>query len=312
MRRIGATDLSVFPLCLGSNIFGWTADEQQSFAALDAYAAAGGNFIDTADSYSSWVDGNTGGESETIIGRWMAARGNRDEIVIATKVGKLSGLEGTSPATIRRAAEGSLKRLGTDRIDLYYAHMDDEETPVEDSLAAFGELVREGKVRHIAASNFSAARLAAALEVARANGLPEYVAIQPEYNLMDRGEYEGPLADLCLREGVSCIPYFGLAKGFLTGKYRVGGPEVASQRAGSARVYLDDRGVAVLAVLDEVAAAHSATVAAVALAWLAAQPTVVAPIASARTPEQVADLVGVAELELTAGELQRLAQAAGA
>ena len=310
MRTIANTDLTVFPLCLGSNIFGWTADVRESFAVLDAYAAAGGNFIDTADSYSAWVDGNTGGEAETIIGRWMSSRGKRDAMVVATKVGKTPGLEGLAPATIRRAAEDSLKRLETDRIDLYYAHMDDEDTPIEDSLATFGELIAEGKVRHIAASNYTAPRLAAALELARAGELPAYVAVQPAYNLLDRDEFEGPLQDLCEREGVDCIPYYGLAKGFLTGKYRPDGPDVSSQRAGSARAYLDDRGIATLTALDEVAAAHGATVAAVALAWLAAQPTVVAPIASARTPEQLAELVGVAEVDLNDAELSRLSAVA--
>jgi aryl-alcohol dehydrogenase-like predicted oxidoreductase len=311
MRTIGTSGLSVFPLCLGTNIFGWTTDERGAFDVLDAYAAAGGNFIDTADSYNAWVDGHTGGESETIIGNWMSARGNRDDIVVATKVGKMPGLEGLSPATIRRSAEDSLERLGTDRIDLYYAHLDDMSTPLEQTLAAFAELIGEGKVRYIAASNYGAPRLAEALELARTSGLPSYVAIQPAYNLMDRREYEGALADLCAREGVGCVPYFGIAKGFLTGKYRLGGPEVDSQRAGSARAYLDDRGVAVLVALDEIAAAHGATVAAVALAWLAAQPTVIAPIASARTPAQLAELVGVAQLELTAAEVLRLADTAG-
>ena len=309
MRTLGSSDLSVHPLCLGGNIFGWTADEQQSFAVLDAYAAAGGNFIDTADSYSSWIHGNSGGESETIIGRWMAARGNRDDIVIATKVGKKPGLEGLAPTTIRRAAEESLARLGTDRIDLYYAHLDDETTSLEATLGAFGELIAEGKVRHIAASNYGAPRLAEALAIARENGLPEYVAVQPHYNLVFRDEYEGALADLCVRENIGCVPYFGLASGFLTGKYRAGGPEVASARAGSAADYLDDRGIAVLAALDEVAAAHGTTVAAVALSWLAAQPGVVAPIASARTPEQLAELLPLAELELNAAELARLTAA---
>jgi aryl-alcohol dehydrogenase-like predicted oxidoreductase len=310
MRTIGATDLSVFPLCLGTNILGWTIDEQQSFAVLDAYAAAGGNFIDSADSYSVWVAGNRGGESETIIGRWMAARGNRDQIIIATKVGKLPGLTGLAPATIRRAAEDSLARLQTDRIDLYYAHSDDEGTPLQDTLAAFAELIAEGKVRHIAASNYGAPRLAEALAVARANGLPAYVALQPHYNLVHRSEYEGELADLCVREGLSCIPYSGLASGFLTGKYRVGGADPGSPRAAGARRYLDAGGTAVLAVLDELAESHDTSVAAVALAWLAAQPAVAAPIASARTPEQLADLLPVAHLVLGESELGRLAGAA--
>ncbi|MDP9259685.1 MAG: aldo/keto reductase [Actinomycetota bacterium] len=310
MRTIGSTQVAVFPLCLGSNIFGWTVDEPSAFAVLDAYAAAGGNFIDSADSYSAWVGGNSGGESETMIGRWMASRGNRDDLVIATKVGKMPGLAGLAPATIRRAAEGSLTRLGTDRIDLYYAHLDDEDTPLEDTLAAFGQLIDEGKVRHIAASNYGAPRLAEALAVARANGLPSYVAVQPHYNLVHRGDYEGELADLCAREGLSCVPYFALASGFLTGKYRIGGADTGSPRVGGARAYLDDRGVAVLAALDEVAASHGTTVAAVALAWLAAQTAVAAPIASARTPEQLADLLPFAGLVLDDGELQRLSSAA--
>ena len=308
-RAIGTTDLTVHPLCLGTNIFGWTIDEQQSFAVLDAYAAAGGNFLDTADGYSAWVPGNSGGESETIIGNWMAARGNRDDIVVATKVGKLTGLEGTSPATVRKAAEDSLRRLRTDHIDLYYAHMDDEDTPLDETLGAFGELVSAGKVRSIAASNFTAPRLAAALALGRTGRFPSYVAIQPNYNLMHRTEYEGDLASVCAREGIACIPYSALARGFLTGKYRPGGADDGSPRAGTARGYLDERGLAVLAVLDVLAASFGTTVAAVALAWLAAQPTVVSPIASARTPEQLADLLPMATLELGEPELHQLSTA---
>jgi aryl-alcohol dehydrogenase-like predicted oxidoreductase len=309
MRTIGSSDLSVFPLCLGGNIFGWTIDEAQSFAVLDAYAAAGGNFIDTADSYSAWVPGNGGGESETIIGNWMAARGNRDDIVVATKVGKSPGVEGLAPATIRRAAEASLARLRSDRIDLYYAHLDDDGTPLAETLAAFGELIRDGKVRHVAASNYTAPRLAQALDLARDGDLPSYVAIQPHYNLMHREEYEGAPAALCAREGVDCVPYSALASGFLTGKYRIGAPDTGSPRAGTARGYLDERGLAVLGVLDDLAAAHATTVAAVALAWLAAQPTVAAPIASARTAEQLAELLPMTGLELGADELERLSAA---
>jgi aryl-alcohol dehydrogenase-like predicted oxidoreductase len=310
MRTLGSSDLSVFPLCLGSNIFGWTIDESQSFAVLDAYAAAGGNFIDTADSYSAWVTGNSGGESETIIGNWMAARGNRDQMVIATKVGKSPGLEGLAPATIRRAAEASLDRLRTDRVDLYYAHTDDDNTPRDETLGAFGDLLREGKVRYIAASNYTAPRLGEALDLARGGALPSYLAIQPHYNLMHREEYEGATAELCAREGVACVPYFALASGFLTGKYRIGAAVGSgSPRAGTARGYLDERGLAVLAVLDDLAAVHATTVAAVALAWLAAQPTVATPIASARTPEQLAELLPMEELDLAAAELQRLSAA---
>jgi aryl-alcohol dehydrogenase-like predicted oxidoreductase len=310
VTNISATDLDVFPLCLGGNVFGWTADEEQSFAVLDAYAAAGGNFIDTADTYSAFAPGNSGGESETIIGRWMAARGNRDQMVIATKVGSWAQQPGLSAKNIREAAEGSLRRLQTDHIDLYYAHRDDEQTPLEETLGAFDELVRAGKVRHIAASNYTAERLAEALAVSDRAGLARYVALQQHYNLVER-EYEGELGALVAREGLSSVPYFALAKGFLTGKYRPGGADVDSPRAAGARAYLDDRGLAVLGAMDEIAAAHTTTLAAVALTWLAAQPTVVAPIASARTTEQLADLLPMADLKLTSEELDRLS-AAGA
>ncbi|HEV3218006.1 MAG TPA: aldo/keto reductase [Vicinamibacterales bacterium] len=308
MSLIDHTNLDVFPLCLGGNVFGWTADERQSFAVLDGYLAAGGNFVDTADAYSAWVPGHSGGESETIIGRWMAARGARGRMIIATKVGMAPGLKGLSPRTIRTAAEASLRRLGVDRIDLYYAHADDSETPVADSLRAFDALVKEGKVRYIAASNYTAPRLAEALAVSAREGLARYVALQPHYNLMHRSDYEGELRDLCAREGLACLPYFSLAKGFLTGKYRPG-KEVDSPRAAGAREYLDDRGLRVLAALDEIAAAHHTTVSAVSLAWLLAQPTVVAPIASARTAGQLLELLPVADVGLTAAEVARLSAA---
>ena len=305
MTRIASTTLDVFPLCLGGNVFGWTADEGQSFAVLDAYAAAGGNFIDTADAYSAWVPGHAGGESETILGRWMAARGNRDRMVIATKVGKLPGLAGLSAPTIRAAAEGSLRRLRTDRIDLYYAHADDAATPLAETLGAFDALVREGKVRHIAASNYTAARLAEALALATRAGLARFVALQPHYNLAHRGDYEGALAELCVRERLACFPYYALASGFLAGKYRPGA-NVASQRAAGATKYLDDRGLRILAALDAIAAARATTVAAVALAWLLTRPGVAAPIASARTPEQLTELLPLASLRLDADERRRL------
>jgi aryl-alcohol dehydrogenase-like predicted oxidoreductase len=304
MTKIADTELDVFPLCLGGNVFGWTADEEASFAVLDAYAEAGGNFIDTADIYAS-------GESEKILGRWLARRGRRDDMVIATKVGMGAAPErgNLKAATIRAAAEGSLKSLGVDHIDLYYAHRDDLGTPVEETLAAFDDLVREGKVRHIAASNYEAPRLAAALKISDTEGLARFVALQPNYNLVVRDEFEGDLADLCARENIGVMPYFGLARGFLTGKYRPGGPEGDSPRAKRAREHLDERGIAVLGVLDEVAAAHDTSVASVALAWLLAQPTVVAPIASARNTEQLADLLAIADLRLTADEVDRLASA---
>ncbi|MFN7988935.1 MAG: aldo/keto reductase [Thermoanaerobaculia bacterium] len=305
MARIGSTPLEVFPLCLGGNVFGWTADETQSFAVLDAYAAAGGNFVDTADVYAAWVPGNSGGESETILGRWMAARGNRDRIVVATKVGKLPGLSGLSAKTIRAAAEGSLRRLGTDRIDLYYAHADDPATPLEETLCAFDALVREGKVRAIAASNYTAERLSEALDVSKRLGLARFEALQPHYNLVHRREYEGELAGVCEREGLSCFPYYALASGFLAGKYRPGA-KVESARAAGASKYLDERGLRLLGALDAIAAARGTTDAAVALAWLLARPAVAAPIASARTPEQLAELLPAVALRLGEEEVQRL------
>jgi aryl-alcohol dehydrogenase-like predicted oxidoreductase len=307
MATIGSTKLEVFPLALGGNVFGWTADEKTSFAVLDAYAAAGGNFVDTADVYSAWASGNSGGESETIIGRWLSTRGNREKMIIATKVGMHPKLSGLSPATIRTAAEESLRRLQTDYIDLYYAHRDDENTPLEETLRAFGELVEEGKVRYVAASNYSAARLQEALNASDRAGLVRYVALQHHYNLVERDQYEGELANLVAREGLASIPYFALASGFLTGKYRAGA-KVSSQRAEKAGGYLNDRGIKILAVLDEVAAAHDVPVASVALAWLAAQPTVVAPAASARNLEQLRDLLPVADLRLTQNELSRLSE----
>jgi aryl-alcohol dehydrogenase-like predicted oxidoreductase len=305
MPRLGRSDLEVFPLCLGGNVFGWTATEQDSFAILDAYAAAGGNFIDTADSYSAWVPGHVGGESETIIGRWMSARRNRGQMIIATKVGRCPGRLGLSAKNIRAGAEASLKRLGVDRIDLYYAHADDPTTPLEETLREFDALIREGKLRCIGASNFTAERLSAALATSAREGLARYVALQPHYNLVVRDEYEGSLSEVCAREGVACVPYFALAKGFLTGKYRTG-TTVESARAEGARKYLDARGQRMLAALDDIAAAHQTTVAAVSLAWLRDRPTVVAPIASARTVAQLSELLPMASLTLTADETRRL------
>jgi aryl-alcohol dehydrogenase-like predicted oxidoreductase len=311
MAKISTTDLDVFPLALGGNVFGWTANQEESFAVLDAYAAAGGNFIDTADMYSAWAPGNSGGESETIIGRWMKARGNRDRMIIGTKVGMLESLAGLSANTIPLAAERSLGRLQTDRIDLYYAHKDDPKTPLEETLGAFDTLVREGKVRYIAASNYTAPRLAEALDVSKRRGFARFVALQPHYNLVERKEYEGELAEVVRREDLSAIPYFALAKGFLTGKYRPG-TQVKSARAAGASAYLNERGLKVLAALDEVAGAHHTTVAAVALAWLLAQPTVVAPIASARTTAQLADILPFVELRLSKEELRKLSAASEA
>ncbi|CCB75678.1 MULTISPECIES: aldo/keto reductase [Streptomycetaceae] len=309
MARIGSSDLDVFPLALGGNVFGWTADERESFAVLDAYRAAGGNFIDTADVYSIWAEGNPGGTSETVLGNWMASRGNRDELVIATKVGAHPDFKGLRAGTIKSAVEHSLRRLRTDRIDLYYTHYDDPDTPVEEFLGALDSLVEEGKVRHIGASNISAERLSEALAASKREGLASYVALQPHYNLVERDAYEGPLAEVVAEHGLSAVPYYALASGFLTGKYRPGA-EVDSARAGSAARYLEgEKGPRVLAALDEVARAHDAAPATVALAWLAAQPTVAAPIASARTVDQLPALTAVAELTLTEQELARLTEA---
>jgi aryl-alcohol dehydrogenase-like predicted oxidoreductase len=307
MKRVPGTDLDVYEIGLGGNVFGWTADRGDSFAVLDAYLDAGGNFIDSADSYSSFVPGHAGGESERMLGEWLAARPDaRDRIVLATKVGKHPGFKGLAADNIGAAAEASLERLGTDRIDLYYAHQDDPETPLEETLAAFAELIATGKVRHVAASNYSAPRLAAALRLAEAEALPRFVALQPHYSLVERDEFEGPLQDLCLAEDLAAFPYWGLARGFLTGKYRPGGPDVESPRAGAAAKYLEDRGIAVLAALDEVAAAHDAEPASVALAWLRARPAVLAPIASARNTAQLAPLIAAAALELSEQEVERL------
>ncbi len=305
MVKIGSGGLDVSRLCLGTNVFGWTADRDTSFAVLDAYVAAGGNVLDTSDSYMWRVPGNSGGESETIIGEWMTARGNRDTVVVATKVGSLPSRKGLSAANIRAACEDSLRRLRTDRIDLYYAHRDDPDTPQEETLAAFDALVRDGAVRELGASNFSADRLRSALAISAREGLASYVALQPHYNLLERAEFETELAPVLDAEGLACLPYYALAKGFLTGKYRPG-TEVDSARAEGATSYLDDRGVRVLGVLDEIAAGHGVAVAAVALAWLADRPTVAAPIASARTVDQLADLLPVLELRLTDDERQLL------
>jgi aryl-alcohol dehydrogenase-like predicted oxidoreductase len=306
MALIPRTDLDVFGLCLGGNVFGWTANRDESFAVLDAYAAAGGNFVDTADVYMAGAPGNSGGESETIIGEWLASRaGKRDDFVIATKVGKLPGLDNLRAETIRKGAEDSLKRLGVEAIDLYYAHFDDRETPLAETLGAFGELIEAGKVRYIAASNYSGARLAEALEIADREGLPRYVALQPHYNLMER-DYESDQREVCEREDVACFPFYALAKGFLTGKYRAGGDKVDSVRAEGAAQYLDERGEKMLSALDAIAAAHGVQPAAVAVAWLREQPTVLAPIASARNEKQLEPLLASVNLQLTSAELDRL------
>ncbi len=290
-------------LCLGGNVFGWTMDEDESFAVLDAYAGSGGNFLDTADSYSRWVDGHPGGESETILGRWMTARGNRDSLILATKFGQLLGVRAGS---VRAAIEGSLRRLQTDYVDLYYAHVDDPAVPLEETLGTLDQLVKEGKVRAVGASGYSAARLAEALAISDRQGLPRYVAVQPLYNMMERSQYEGELQELCVREGIACLPFFGLARGFLTGKYRPGQQAYSKRGSFAWTGQWDARSQEVLAALDAVARAHDTTVAAVALAWLAAQPGVLSPIASARTVDQLRELLPMATLELADDELGQL------
>ncbi|GAA3896973.1 aldo/keto reductase [Streptomyces sp. NPDC003328] len=309
LRKLGSSGLEVFPLSLGGNVFGWTADEAQSFAVLDAYTAAGGNFVDTADSYSAFAPGNKGGESETIIGKWVKARGNRADVVVATKVSQHPDYPGLSGANIKAAADASLRRLDTDYIDLYYTHFDRPEVPVEEIVGALDELVKAGKVRSIGASNISAERLQESLDVSDRENLARYVALQPHYNLVSRDTYEGALQDVASRAGLAAVPYFSLAAGFLTGKYRPG-TTVDSARAGRAGEYLkSERAARVLAALDEIAQARGAEIAAVALAWLADRPTVAAPIASARTPEQLPALLAVADLSLTDEESAKLTAA---
>jgi aryl-alcohol dehydrogenase-like predicted oxidoreductase len=305
-------DLDVSPLCLGGNVFGWTADEDASFAVLDAFATAypGTAFVDTADVYSAWADGHRGGESELVLGRWLASRGNRDEVVVATKVGMKEGLTTLDAATIRTALTASLERLGVDQIDLYYAHDDDQDTPLEETVAAFGSLVAEGLVRHVAASNHSAPRLAQALGHAEDQGVAGYVAVQNALSLVSVDRHGDDLTALLEDRGVASVPYGALAGGFLTGKYRPDGDEVDSPRAGRASRHLgSEQGRAVLAALDAAAADHGVAPAAVAVAWAAAQDAVVAPIASARTPQQLAPLVAGAGLVLDDDQLAALTAA---
>ena len=282
LRPLGTTGLHIAPPVLGGNVFGWTVDKQASFAVLDAFAAAGGTMIDTADAYSFWVPGHDGGESESVIGEWLKRSGRRNKMQIATKVGELSGEGGEklAPPRIAAACEASLKRLGVDQIDLYFAHHDDEDTPQEDVLAAFGRLIDAGKVRALGASNFSATRLKSANEAAQALGLPQFQALQPEYNLVSRDTFEGELQNFCVAQNIGVVPYFGLAAGFLTGKYRSPADFGKSQRGGRMKDYLNPRGKRILAALDSVAASHKTTQAAVALGWLMARPSITAPIST--------------------------------
>lgn len=292
---IPQTDLNVFPLCLGGNVFGWSANKEQSFEVLDAFVAAGGNFIDTADVYSEWVPGNSGGESETILGEWMAARGNRASLVIATKVSMLSTRPGLSASNILAACDDSLRRLQTDYIDLYYAHKDDPSVPLEETLGAFDQLIKAGKVRYIGASQHSGARLTEALAVSEANGYAKYSVLQNEYNLMERSAFEADSAGVLKANGMQALPFFSLARGFLSGKYQPG-VEIDSVRAGGVEGYKTERGWAIVAAISKIAEDRKVSPSAVSLAWLRAQSTVAAPIASARTLEQVAEIMQVLEL----------------
>ena len=311
LRRLGSTDLKIAPLALGGNVFGWTADRAASFAVLDAFVAGGGTMIDTADVYSAWVDGHEGGESETMIGEWLKASGKRDDVLIATKVGMLPGEGGEklAPARIAAGAEASLKRLGTDRIDLYHAHQDDDSQTQEAVLEAFGKLVNAGKVRVIGASNFHAARLKSAVEAAKTSELPRYHVLQPEYNLVSRTKFEGELQDYCVTENIGVLPYYGLASGFLTGKYRTKDDLGQSVRGGRMGELLDGKGKAVLDAMDSVVEATGATHAQVALAWLLAQPGISAPIASATSVKQIEDLLPAMTLELSKDQIDALTDA---
>jgi aryl-alcohol dehydrogenase-like predicted oxidoreductase len=310
-RKLGQSGLTVAPFALGGNVFGWTADETMSFEILDAFVAAGFNLIDTADVYSRWAPGHQGGESETVLGRWLRRSGHRDKVVIATKVGMEMGpdAKGLSRGYIHRAVERSLQRLQTDRIDLYQSHQDDPATPLEETLGAFGELIRQGKVRAIGASNYAAERLAEALRASRAHGLPRYEALQPLYNLYDRQPYEEALEPLCVKEGIGVITYFSLARGFLAGKYRSEADLTKSPRGSGVKQYLNERGERILRALDAVAARYRTTPARVSIAWLLTRPSVTAPIASATNLEQLHELIEATRLELDAAAVDELTRA---
>ena len=303
MIKLSKTDLTIYPLCLGGNVFGYSADKESSEAVLSFYADNGGNFIDTADMYSQWAPGHIGGESETIIGNWMKKRGNRSQMIIATKVGKLDTKPGLSPSNIISACEDSLKRLGSDYIDIYYSHQDDLDTPIEQSLGAYNSLIKAGKVRYIAASNFTHERLQESLDISKELNLASYIASQDQYNLMDR-DYENYLMPTLKSNGLSQIPFYGLARGFLTGKYRKGKTVESIRANGVATNYANDRGWAILEKLDQIAKDKNTSVAAVALAWLRAQETVSAPIASATKLEQIKEIMPI--VELSSDELQTL------
>lgn len=314
-KPLGRSGISIAPLALGANVFGWTIDEKASFPVLDAFVDFGFDLIDTANMYSAWVPGNVGGESETIIGKWLKASGKRDKVVLATKVGNLmgDGTKGLKRDYILTSLEASLKRLQTDHVDLYQSHRDDLDTPMEETLGAYDQLIKSGKVRAIGASNFDTPRLAEALKVSAEKNLPAYISLQPEYNLFDRKGYEEALEPLCLKEGVGVIGYYSLASGFLTGKYRSEADLSQSARGGGiGKKYFNDRGWRILAAVDEVAAAHQTVPAVIALAWLIQRKSVTAPIASATSVKQLAELVKGAEIVLSPGEVAKLDQASAA
>jgi aryl-alcohol dehydrogenase-like predicted oxidoreductase len=310
-RQLGKSGLEVSPLCFGGNVFGWTVDEKTSFELLDAFVSAGFDFIDTADVYSRWASGNKGGESEAIIGEWMKQRGNRDKIIVATKLGMEMGPDkkGLAKSYILRSVEDSLRRLQTDYIDLYQSHQDDPETPLEETLEAYAQLIEQGKVRAIGASNYSAERLAESLKVSEQNRFPRYESLQPLYNLYDRADYEKELEPICREKGLGVISYYSLASGFLTGKYRSEEDLSKSVRGKGVKKYLNERGFRILKALDEVASQHDSTPARIALAWLIARPGITAPIVSATSLEQLNDLVEATKLELDQSSIELLNQA---
>lgn len=310
LRALGRSGLATPSLVLGGNVFGWTACGEEAFRILDRFVDAGGTMIDTADVYSAWVPGHRGGESEILIGEWLRRRGSRDGVLIASKVGMLHRHGGgkLEPWRIEKAAEESLKRLGVETIDLYYAHQDDPDTPMEQVIEAFDRLVEAGKVRTLGASNFTAERLGRALSLSREMGMSRYEVLQNEFHLLERGKLEGELQRLCLAETIAVLPFYGLASGYLTGKYRSEADYGKSIRGDRMAKYVEGRGPAILSVLDEISAETGATPAQIALAWVAAQPAVAAPIASARTPEQLEELLAAMTLELTPGHLARLDQ----
>ena len=310
-RKLGGSGLEVSPICLGGNVFGWTADEPTSFAILDAFVGAGFNFIDTADVYSRWAPGHKGGESETVLGNWFKRSGRRKDVILATKVGieLAPDKKGLSKAYILREVEDSLQRLQTDYIDLYQSHIDDATTPIEETLEAYAQLIKAGKVRGIGASNYSAARLTEASTISRQHGLPRYECLQPHYNLYERAGYEKELEPVCEQEGIGVIPYFALASGFLTGKYRSENDLAKGPRGQMVKKYLDERGLRILAALDQVSARLNSTPGKVAIAWLIARPSITAPIASATSVAQLNDLVDAANLQLDAGSIEALNEA---